>query len=295
MDNKPGTTDKSQIMFLVVDDLANMRRTIKNMLRQLGYARITEAENGLDAWRKLPIENIDVAIVDWNMPQMSGVELLRRIRADEKFAQIPIIMVTAENEADSIAEAAEAGCSAYIIKPLVVKVLAEKITAALGKKEKILPLDALLSLAKVLADAGQFNKAVDHLKSAMIMSPSSPSVYLAFGDLFMQRGMMDDAEKAYQKAVIVEPQFTLAYDRLADLYARKGEMRKSIEALLGAVSKSPRNAARQTKLGKAQLEQGMVREAKAAFENAIKLEPDNKALQSAVMESLQAKNALDGV
>ena len=81
---------------MVVDDAINMRRTIRNMLRQLKYVHIVEAEDGLDAWKILPTAKIDMAIVDWNMPRMTGIELLRKARADDRFAKIPFIMVTAE-------------------------------------------------------------------------------------------------------------------------------------------------------------------------------------------------------
>ena len=87
---------KAQIRFLIVDDMITMRRTVRNMLRQMGYVHILEAEDGLDAWEKLPTAKIDIAIVDWNMPRMSGVELLRKARADERFAKIPFVIVTAE-------------------------------------------------------------------------------------------------------------------------------------------------------------------------------------------------------
>jgi two-component system chemotaxis response regulator CheY len=110
--------EKAKIRFLVVDDMISTRRTIRNMLRQLGYVRIIEAEDGLEAWERLTTAEIDIAIVDWNMPRMTGVELLRKARADGRFAKIPFIMVTAEVDESTIAEAAETEVDAYIIKPL---------------------------------------------------------------------------------------------------------------------------------------------------------------------------------
>ena len=210
--------EKAQMKFLVVDDMINMRRTIRNMLRQLGYVYITEAENGLDAWGKLPDTKIDIAIVDWNMPQMTGIELLRRARADDRFMKIPFIMITAEVDESTIAEAAETEVDAYIIKPFVAKVLEEKIDVVMMKRENPSPLDTLLSLAKVFAGTGQFNKAIGQLKTALSLNPASPQVYLALGELYSQRGMVDDAEKAYKRAIMLGPKFTRAYDGLAELY-----------------------------------------------------------------------------
>ncbi|HLA27575.1 MAG TPA: tetratricopeptide repeat protein [Syntrophales bacterium] len=290
MGKELSSKEKALIRFMVVDDMIGMRRTIKNMLRQLGFEHIIEAEDGLDAWKKLPTAKIDIAIVDWNMPQMTGVELLKKVRADERFAKLPFIMVTAEVDENTIAEAAETEVDAYIIKPFVAKVLEEKINTVLEKKENPSPVDTLLSLVKVLAGAGQFNRAIDQLKVALNISSSNPQVYLAFGDLYNQRGMLDDAEKAYKKAITLEARFTKAYDGLADVYEKKGDVRKSIQTMQNAVGHSTRNASRQTKLGKALLEQGMVKEAQAAFESAIKTEPDNMVMQSEIAESFLAKD-----
>jgi tetratricopeptide (TPR) repeat protein len=285
--------EKAQMKFLVVDDMINMRRTIRNMLRQLGYVHITEAEDGLDAWTKLATTKFDMAIVDWNMPRMTGVELLRKARADDRFANMPIIMITAEVDEGTITEAAETEVDAYIIKPFVAKILEEKIDAVMEKKESTSPLDTLLHLVKVYAGAGQFNKAIEQLRTALRLNPSSPLVYQALGDLSNQRGMLDDAEKAYKKAILLEPKFTRAYDGLAEVYTKKGDTKRSMMVMQDAVSKSPRNASRQTRLGKALLEQGMVKEAKAAFENAVKSEPGNLVMQSEMAESLLAQNLND--
>jgi len=282
--------EKAKIRFLVVDDMINMRRTVRNMLRQLGYVHIIEAEDGLDAWGKLPTAKIDVAIVDWNMPRMTGVELLRKARADDRFAKTPFIMITAEVDESTIAEAAETAVDAYIIKPFVATTLEEKINAVLEKIENPSPLDTLLSLAKVFAGAGQFNRAIEQLKTALNTNSSSPRVYLALGDLYNQRGMLDDAERAYKKAILLAVKFTRAYDGLADVYAKKGDSGRSIQAMQDAIGQSPRNASRQTTLGKVLLEQGMPKEAAAAFDSAIKTEPTNMVMRSEIAESFLAKD-----
>ena len=106
---------------MVVDDAINMRRTIKNMLRQLKYVHIIEAEDGLDGWKILPTARIDMAIVDWNMPRrMTCIELLRKARAGDRFAKIPFIMITTEVDQSTIAKAAETEVDAYIINSLTI-------------------------------------------------------------------------------------------------------------------------------------------------------------------------------
>lgn len=112
---------------LVVDDFATMRRIITNVLRQLGYEHIMEAEDGTKALQILETEKIDFVITDWNMPQMSGLDLLKAIRASEDKKHIPVLMVTAEAMQENIIKAAQAGVNNYIIKPFDAKTLSDKI------------------------------------------------------------------------------------------------------------------------------------------------------------------------
>ena len=114
---------------LVVDDFSTMRRIITNVLRQLGFDKITEAEDGAKALQLLEGETFDFVITDWNMPQMSGLDLIKAIRAsdNEQLKAIPVLMVTAEALQDNIIAAAKAGVNNYIIKPFDAQTLADKI------------------------------------------------------------------------------------------------------------------------------------------------------------------------
>lgn len=112
---------------LVVDDMSTMRRIIKNIMKQLGFANVEEAENGQDALDKLRAESFGFIISDWNMPVISGIELLRAVRADDKLKTIPFLMVTAEAQKENLIEAIQAGVSNYIVKPFTAEVLQEKI------------------------------------------------------------------------------------------------------------------------------------------------------------------------
>ncbi|MCH9044790.1 MAG: response regulator [SAR324 cluster bacterium] len=112
---------------LVVDDFATMRRIISNVLKQLGFENILEAEDGTKALQMMETEKIDFVITDWNMPQMSGLDLLKAIRASEDKKDIPVLMVTAEAMQENIMKAAKAGVNNYIIKPFDAKTLSDKI------------------------------------------------------------------------------------------------------------------------------------------------------------------------
>ncbi len=115
------------INILVVDDFSTMRRIIKNLLKELGFKNIEEAEDGVAALIKLRSSKYDFVVTDWNMPNMNGLELLKEIRADVELKHLPVLMVTAEAKKENIVEAAKSGASGYIVKPFTAITLEEKI------------------------------------------------------------------------------------------------------------------------------------------------------------------------
>ena len=112
---------------LVVDDFSTMRRIIKNLLRDLGYNNANETDDGKTALPQLQAGTFDFLITDWNMPGMTGIDLLKAVRADPKLTGLPVLMVTAESKRDQIVEAAQAGVNGYIVKPFTAATLKEKI------------------------------------------------------------------------------------------------------------------------------------------------------------------------
>jgi two-component system chemotaxis response regulator CheY len=120
------------LKFLVVDDFSTMRRIVKNLLNDLGYANVTEADDGNTALPILQAGGIDFLVTDWNMPGMAGLDLLKAVRADPKLAKMPVLMLTAEAKREQIIEAAQAGVSGYVIKPFTAITLKEKIDKILG-------------------------------------------------------------------------------------------------------------------------------------------------------------------
>lgn len=119
---------------LVVDDFSTMRRIIKNLLHDLGYAKVSEADDGNTALPMLKGGGFDFLISDWNMPGMSGLELLKQVRADDKLKKMPVLMLTAEAKREQIVEAAQAGVSGYVIKPFTAVTLKEKIDKILATR-----------------------------------------------------------------------------------------------------------------------------------------------------------------
>ena len=117
----------TSIKVLVVDDMSTMRRIVKNVLKQIGYSDILEAENGQDALTKLKAGGFGLVVSDWNMPVMPGIELLRSVRADADLKSLPFLMVTAEAQKENIIEAVQAGVSNYVVKPFTADALLEKL------------------------------------------------------------------------------------------------------------------------------------------------------------------------
>lgn len=113
--------------FLVVDDFSTMRRIVRNLLKELGFTNVQEAEDGVEALSMLRSGDFEFVVSDWNMPNMTGIELLRNIRADAKLKHLPVLMVTAEAKKENIIEAAQAGASGYIVKPFTAATLDEKL------------------------------------------------------------------------------------------------------------------------------------------------------------------------
>ena len=121
------------LKFLVVDDFSTMRRIVRNLLKELGFTNVEEAEDGADALAKLRNSAIDFVITDWNMPNMDGLELLKNIRSDAGLAATPVLMVTAEAKKEKIIAAAQAGASGYVVKPFTAAILEEKLNKIFEK------------------------------------------------------------------------------------------------------------------------------------------------------------------
>jgi len=121
------------IKVLVVDDMSTMRRIVKNVLKQIGYTDMDEAENGEEGLKKLRVGGYGLVVSDWNMPVMSGIELLKAIRADPELKHLPVLMVTAEAQKENIMEAVQAGVNNYVVKPFTAEALQEKLTKVFAK------------------------------------------------------------------------------------------------------------------------------------------------------------------
>lgn len=125
------------IKVLVVDDFPTMRRIVKNLLKQIGFENIDEAEDGVQALIKLKQTKYGLLVTDWNMPNMEGIDLLRNLRKEESLKDLPVLMVTAEAEKEKVIEAIKAGVDNYIVKPFTAETLKEKLLKVADKKKSL--------------------------------------------------------------------------------------------------------------------------------------------------------------
>jgi two-component system chemotaxis response regulator CheY len=125
-----------KMKFLVVDDFSTMRRIVRNLLKELGFTNVDEAEDGQIALQKLNSLPFDFVVTDWNMPNMDGLTLLQNIRANPSLKHLPVLMITAEAKKENIIAAAQAGASGYIVKPFTAATLSEKLEKIFEKMGK---------------------------------------------------------------------------------------------------------------------------------------------------------------
>ena len=122
-----------KMKFLVVDDFSTMRRIVRNLLKELGFTNVEEAEDGVVALQKLQGGDFEFVVTDWNMPNMDGLTLLQKIRTAPEFKHLPVLMVTAEAKKENIIAAAQAGASGYIVKPFTAATMSEKLEKIFDK------------------------------------------------------------------------------------------------------------------------------------------------------------------
>lgn len=122
-----------KMKILVVDDFSTMRRIIRNLLKELGFSNVDEAEDGAIALQKLRNGGFEFVVTDWNMPNMDGLQLLQAVRADPSLSALPVLMITAEAKKENIISAAQAGASGYIVKPFTAAILSEKLQKIFSK------------------------------------------------------------------------------------------------------------------------------------------------------------------
>lgn len=279
---------KMGMRFLIVDDMANMRKTLRGMLKMLGYDNVTDVDDGDTALARLKQGQHDFVIADWNMPRVPGVELLREIRDEPMLRDIPFIMITAEVDDGQIVRAAEEDVDGYIIKPFVADVLGRKINSVLEKKANPSQVEIFLKVGYAYMENGMLNEAMREFDRARELSPKSARISLAMAQIYEAMGDHRKAEELFNAAVTNNPRFVKGFHTLADFQVRRGNDEAAMKALRTATALSPNNPSRQVEFGKLLVKAGRMDEADQAFKSALKISAKNADMHTAIGEAYLA-------
>ncbi|MBI5178617.1 MAG: tetratricopeptide repeat protein [Nitrospinae bacterium] len=258
---------------LVADDMTNMRRTLKNMLKQIGASAVLEADDGTTALETLRDNaGCKFALIDWNMPRMTGIAAAKEIRADAKIQDTPILLITAEVEEHQVVQAAEVGVNGYILKPFVLKTLEDKIRAIIEARERPPAHVIALKKGEELIKQGKFQEALDVFEEAKKLKENA-RIHVEIGSTMELLGQFDKAHGSYAEASKINPKFLKAHLKNAELHLKRGNEDGALESLTKANEISPGNPDRHIAIGKIHLNKGNTVKMQEAFSEAIKHAP----------------------
>ncbi|MCF8044778.1 MAG: response regulator [Desulfarculaceae bacterium] len=262
--------DLETMSVLIVDDMQSMRRTMRNMFKQLGLGRvIRHAENGEEAWNLIKSTSVDLAVVDWHMPVLNGIELLNRIREDRDLRDMPVIMITAESEKDIVVEVAESEIDAYLLKPLTMKAMDAKVRQVVQNANNPDEVTKCLYKARELEEAENYTEAVEQVRLALTKRPNASRILRKMADLHLKIDKENVAEKCLKKAVAVNKDDAVARYQLGDFYRKKNDLDSANRYFMEAVSISPRAVPQAIELGEQLIRKGKTDQAVKLFDKAI--------------------------
>ncbi len=285
--------DDKNISFLIVDDMANMRRTIKNMLKYIGYKKFYEAPNGLLAFAKLQNHPINFIITDLNMPVMNGNEFIRKVREDPVLKYTPIIIISGESDKDFIANAAEIGADGYLIKPFLVTTLESKIKEVIDAN--INPKRATYHYIKgcQYLETKYYKEALQSFKEAIKIDSKFSKAYGGMAKVFIENNQLDKAEKVLLEAIKLNKNYIEGYHLLGEIYKKTNNLEKSAEYFEIAHDLNPKNSQRTLELGKINIDLKNYNKAKQYFKKVLEENKENNELRLKIADILFENNLTD--
>jgi CheY-like chemotaxis protein len=277
---------------LIVDDMENMRRAIRNMMKIPKYGQsFLLCSNGEEAWGMLQKEHVDLVIVDYNMPVMSGGELISRIREDRNLRDLPVVMITAMAQMEYVSEAAESEIDAYMLKPITVKLLEDKVLSVVNKANNPSPMVSHLKRARNFELDADFDAAIREAKLAMDVNPKSSRPLREIGYYYFQKQDFDEAEKWLLQAVEMNHMDVIALHYLGEINLHRNDMEKAALYFDEAMNLSPRHLLRGVNFGKILLEKQMIPKAIQVFKKALTLSGGSLELREEIANFCIEKGA----
>jgi len=277
--------DIRTMTILIVDDMKSMRLTLRKMLRNLEIGKeLLFADNGKSGLNVLKNSSCDLLIVDWNMPEMNGSRMLAHLRRDKDIRDTPVLMVTAENERDIVADAAENEVEGYLLKPLTLDALETKIKSVVEAANHPEKAKRHLLEARACEEAGNIEGAIDETRRALKLKPNASRILRKLGLLYLQTKKPEIGEKCLQKAVAVNRQDTISRNHLAKLYINKRAFKQAAQVYMEILSFSTKYFDSAVNLGETLLINGFKKEAKTLFSRILSKSRSNKVLQERIID-----------
>ena len=259
-----------EMTVLITDDMENMAKSIHNMLKVIGYGRqflfATEGEQALSILRSEPV---DLVLLDYNMPGLTGGEVLSQIRDDRDLRDLPVVMVTAEAYSDFVAEVGESEIDAYILKPVTVQLLEEKVTFVVNKVNNPPPMVYHLKRARGFEEAGDLDSAISEAKLAMETNPKVTRPIRELGYFYYKKNELKKAEKFLLKAAEQNYLDVFAFHYLGEIYLKFKEIEKAAHYFQKAMEISPRHLNRGINFGKTLVQMNMTKKATQIFDKTL--------------------------
>ena len=256
-------------VFLVVDDVAAVRTMLRTMLRNLGVKTVLTATDGEEALQNMKKERVDFVICDWQMPVISGIELMS-LRSMASFKRIPFLMVSGVVDEKKILQAGESEIDGYLTKPFSEQQLGEAVKKVYIKKERLSQLEVELGMIDVYLKSGKREQSYASAEKLMREYPKSARVVNTLGHVLAAIGKREEAIQMLKKAIQLNPLYLRSYEALGDVYKEKGDIDLALEMYVKASEVSPLNVKRQMNIGKIYLDKDRIDKAKTAFTQAEK-------------------------
>ena len=243
--------DVHEMKVLIVDDMPSMCKFIHKMMRNIGYGKeFIFSYSGKDALEQLKKQPVDLVLLDYNMPEISGSEILSNIRDDRDLRDTPVIMVTAEAYSDFVAEVGESEVDAYILKPITMKILEEKISFVIDRYNNPPPMLYHLKRAREFEDKGDLDSAIQEALLAREANPDVTRPIRELGYFYYKKNDLKEAETWLLKAADMNKLDVIAFHYLGEIYLRWKDIEKAAHYLERAMRISPRHLQRGIHFGK---------------------------------------------
>ncbi len=277
--------DLQEMSVLLVDDMPSMTKFVHKMMRNLGFGKeFFMAHSGREALEILKTEKIDIVFLDYNMPVMSGSDVLSHIREDRNLRELPVVMVTAEAYSDFVAEIGESEVDAYILKPITVQVLEEKIRQAVGRINNPSPMDYHLKKARDFEDTGDYDSAISEVQLAMEANPNVTKPIRELGYIYYKKNDLEEAEKWFKKAAGLNKLDVISFHYLGQIYLQQDDIEKAVHYLDMAMKISPRHLERGIDFAKTLVRMGKKKKAIEVFNRALELSASTAELKEEITD-----------